>query len=416
MATELLPRTRELIARSHFTQELTDFSAWLSAEQYALEVIHKHLLRLDCVLPRMPRNALSNACALADIEMAFDVGSGPYSRIKVFQAARRAYVRFLRAHGRLTEPCVEDPFVDLRREYDEYLSEVRGLSLSSRTHHAHTIADFLTRCVGSAQALGELTQHDVEKFVVLRGREVSRHSMQHVVAHLRAFLSYCHGRGSLPSRLDKGIDTPRTYRGELPPRALPWDIVQVLLASIDPQSKAGWRDLCILHLIAHYGLRPSEVASLRLDSIDWENAVLHVTQHKTRSGLLLPIAPPTIQILRDYLEQDRHRHGSIYPELFLRVRCPNGPVLRAGIGNIFKRRMRAAQLPDKDYSAYSLRHAFAMRLLARGVGVKTIGDLLGHRSLENTCTYLRLDVEALRDVALEVPGTCVSEGGCHEYA
>lgn len=44
-----------------------------------------------------------------------------------------------------------------------------------------------------------------------------------------------------------------------------------------------------------------------------------------------------------------------------------------------------------------------MRLLNRGVGVKAIGDLLGHRSLESTCVYLRLDVKALRAVALPVP-------------
>jgi integrase/recombinase XerD len=44
-----------------------------------------------------------------------------------------------------------------------------------------------------------------------------------------------------------------------------------------------------------------------------------------------------------------------------------------------------------------------MRLLRRGVGVKAIGDLLGHRSLESTCVYLRLDIDMLRTVALPVP-------------
>ena len=45
-----------------------------------------------------------------------------------------------------------------------------------------------------------------------------------------------------------------------------------------------------------------------------------------------------------------------------------------------------------------------MRLLTRGVGVKAIGDVLGHRSLASTCTYLRLDLAMLRGVALRVPG------------
>jgi site-specific recombinase XerD len=44
-----------------------------------------------------------------------------------------------------------------------------------------------------------------------------------------------------------------------------------------------------------------------------------------------------------------------------------------------------------------------MRLLNRGVGIKAIGDLLGHRSLESTCVYLRLQTDALREVALPLP-------------
>jgi integrase/recombinase XerD len=54
-----------------------------------------------------------------------------------------------------------------------------------------------------------------------------------------------------------------------------------------------------------------------------------------------------------------------------------------------------------------------MRLLARGVGVKAIGDLLGHRSLESTCAYLRLDTEMLRRVALEVPSAARRSGERH---
>jgi len=416
MTTDLFPKTRELILRSPFTQELTDFSVWLLAEHYTPTVVHHHLLRLVQALPRLPQNEVPNVHSLTELEAAFDVGSGPPTRINYFQAARRAYKRFLQAHDRLFEAQPVGPFVTLQQEYADYLSEVRGLSLSTRTHNEHTVADFLTRGLGQDQMLSAITQQNVERFIVLRSREVTRHSLQHDVAHLRSFLRYCHGRVYLASQLDTTIETPRTYRGELPPRALPWDTVQALLKSIDRQSKSGWRDYSILHLIAHYGLRPSEVASLQLDSIDWENAVLHVTQHKARSALLLPLAPSTLQVLRDYLEQDRHQHGSIHPELFLRARCPAGPLMRTAIGDIFEKRMRIARLPSANHNVYSLRHAFAMRLLARGVGINTIGDVLGHRRLESTCTYLRLDIEALRGVALDVPDASVCEGGGYVHA
>jgi site-specific recombinase XerD len=166
--------------------------------------------------------------------------------------------------------------------------------------------------------------------------------------------------------------------------------------------------------MAHYGLRPSEVVSLRLDSIDWERCILRVTQQKTRSALTLPLMPATVRILSQYLAVERDRQGSTHPELFLRARCPHGPLLRTAVSDIFEKRMRAAKLGATG-DAYSLRHAFAMRLLARGVGVKLIGDLLGHRSINTTCTYLRLNKEALRGVALEVPRSTRS-GGRHAHA
>ncbi|WP_283814702.1 tyrosine-type recombinase/integrase [Bradyrhizobium australiense] len=60
-------------------------------------------------------------------------------------------------------------------------------------------------------------------------------------------------------------------------------------------------------------------------------------------------------------------------------------------------------MPPQGTSSYCLRHSFAMRLLDRGVRVKVIGDLMGHRTLESTCVYLRLQTGALREVALPLP-------------
>ena len=73
------------------------------------------------------------------------------------------------------------------------------------------------------------------------------------------------------------------------------------------------------------------------------------------------------------------------------------------VSEAFKRHVERSGLPLTDHSPYGLRHGFAMRLLERGVGIKAIGDLLGHRTFESTAVYLRLNTEALRDVALQVP-------------
>jgi integrase/recombinase XerD len=69
----------------------------------------------------------------------------------------------------------------------------------------------------------------------------------------------------------------------------------------------------------------------------------------------------------------------------------------------FKVHARRSGLPIAEASAYALRHSFAMRLLGAGVGIKLIGDLMGHRSMDSTSAYLRIQTDMLREVALEVP-------------
>ena len=243
----------------------------------------------------------------------------------------------------------------------------------------------------------------VESYLSTKAGEVTRQTLQHTVAHLRAFLRYGFERGLIHERLD-AIDTPRVYRAEQPPRAMPWPLVLQLLGSIDRTSKAGWRDYTILHLMSHYGLRPSEIVALSLSSVDFEERTLRVEQRKTKSDL--PLAASTLRLLCRYLRCGRPESRD--RELFLRVRRPNGALKHTAVCDLFAKRARESGLSVEGYSSYSLRHAFAMRLLERGV--KAIGDLLGHRSLESTCVYLRLDMKALRVVALPVPGCDAGSG------
>lgn len=406
MNIDLRPSTRRMIEESPAENEAIAFIEWLRTERYTDYTIDCHIRRLLFVMPRLWSGSSPPVLREADLLAVFGREHHPRSRFLVFAGTRRVYTRYLRALGRLV-PEPRPPSEDLIRRYDQYLAEVRGLSVSTRTHHISTLRRLLAHVLSSRRSLQKLSRNDLERFILERSREVSRHSLQHEVAHLRAFLRYAHDVGLVGERLD-GLDTPRTYRDELPPRALPWSNVLQLLRSIDRTSRGGWRDLCILHLIAYYGLRPSEVVALRLDSIDWEQELLHVYQVKTRSPLTLPLDARTLRLLRDYLQHGRGASASSM--LFLRARCPYIPLERTAVGDIFRKRMREAGLPDCAKHVYRLRHTFAMRLLSRGVGMKAIGDVLGHHSFFGTSAYLRLDVAMLRRVALPVP---CAEGGSH---
>jgi len=397
---ELFPRSGIAYERSPFGREMNEFCEWLRCEGYSKDSIRGHLHRLFKVLNAGGFGA-DGVRARVALEDSFSSYCTCEHLSHVFLATQRAYCRFLRSRRRLREIARAPDGVDiLLRQYRDYLDHVRGFAEPTAVQHIQIVSEFLRRSLSRSQDLRELSSEQIEQYLTHKSKAVTRQTMQHVVAHLRAFLRYGVTRGFVQEGLES-IDTPRTYREELPVRALPWSLVKKLLCSIDLTSRTGWRDYTILHLMAYYGLRPSEIASLRVDSIDWRKKTCRVEQRKTQSDLILPLSGRTVRLLRRYLYRGRYESSS--PQLFLRARRPLGRLQHYAVCDLFYKRAAQSGLPLQGYSSYSLRHSFAMRLLQRGVGVKAIGDLLGHRSLEATCVYLRLDVSALRSVALPVP-------------
>lgn len=246
-----------------------------------------------------------------------------------------------------------------------------------------------------------LTLKEIEDFLCVCSTRLSRYSLQYVAVYLRAFLRFQHEQGVIEAPLHTMIDTPRVYRLEKLPRSLPWKMVEALLSSIDRSNAHGIRDYTMLFLIAAYGLRPCEVASLTLDDIHWRSGSIRIPQRKTGNQLVLPITDSVGDVLVDYLK--RGRPDLPFRELFLRVRAPHGTLGRTAVGDAFKLRVRQSGLDIPCSGVYCLRHSYAVHLLRQGTSLKAIGDLLGHRSAESTCVYLRLATEDLRDVALPVP-------------
>jgi integrase/recombinase XerD len=297
MLREMFSRDHERYKRSRCGVELEEFARWLVEQGHLRHPSRLHLYRVREVLGRSKRIRSGAKFREVDVREAFIV-SGPSANL--YLCTGRIFTRFLAATRRLIRVEPTDPLSILCRRYQQYLVEVRGFSAQSVQHHRSTVADFLSRRLPPNRKLSRLTATDIEAYVQIKSKENKRQSLQHVVAHLRAFLRYCGNHGEAPAGLDV-IDMPRVYREGLPPRALDWGVVWRLLGSIRRRCPRDWRDYAILHLMAHYGLRPSEVAALQLDSIDWLAGTLKVEQRKTRSMLVLPVASTTLRLLRRYL-------------------------------------------------------------------------------------------------------------------
>jgi integrase/recombinase XerD len=205
-----------------------------------------------------------------------------------------------------------------------------------------------------------------------------------------------------PTGLDRRIDTPRLYRLEQLPRALPWDTVTLLLRSIETRSAMGLRDYAMFLLIATYGLRASEVVALSLDDILWRQGILRVHQRKTSSPLELPLTNEVLSVMVRHVK--RTPPPAPYRRVFLRMRAPIGMLKPTAVTEAFQAAARKSGLNIPHQGPHCLRHSYALHLLKNGTPLKTIGDILGHRTAESTSMYLRLAIGDLREVALGVPG------------
>lgn len=318
----------------------------------------------------------------------------------------RALSRYLEALGvlRPTPPPALTPRQRLLALYADHLRHVRGLTQSTIAEHTRTAGGVLDHLQYDAHpaALGRLTASQVESFLRLRAGQLGRGAQQHLVAHLRSFLRFLADHGQCPAGLDRTIDTPRLYRLEQLPRALPWETVQALLQSIDRHTPTGLRDYTMLVLITTYGLRVSEIAALTLDHIHWRAGWLEVPRVKTRTALHLPLTDRVGEVLVQYVQTARPDHVPCRA-LFLRSRPPLCALGATAVSMVFDRWAKRSGLAIPFYGAHCLRHAYAVRLLHLGTPLKTIGDLLGHRDSDSTYVYLRLATEELRDVALPLP-------------
>ena len=287
--------------------------------------------------------------------------------------------------------------------YAVYLHQVQGLAEQTIASRRSCLRGFL-RFIGyerSAATLAKLRLQQVEAFIAVQSKSCTRNSLRGVVGCLKAYLRFQHAEGVLPRPFHTLIAPPLVYRCEQLPRVLSWPQVQTLLGTIDCRQPHGLRDYAMLYLIAAYGLRRGEVVALTLDSIDWRNQILRVSQTKTQRHLVLPLTDEAGDILQRYLRKGRP--PTEHRALFLRVLAPVGPLGATALYSILNQRIRASGLNLEPMGTHCLRHSFAVRLLRQGVSMKTIGDTLGHQAVSSTAVYLRLAIEDLRDVGLEVP-------------
>jgi site-specific recombinase XerD len=403
-------------------QALADFRGYLEEHRYSPAVIPSCVSAARQFLLHLKGRGVSvQEARPADVEKFLDTKLERYKRRyrclpRNPQQWRAGYTgpihRMLRMINPEWPPPEPPPDAQerFRREvlngYGRWLVDIRGLSQSTLRKNGDAARMFLEWLGARANrdSLRQLLVHDIDGYLSWRLPRLRRATRYGVVICLRSFLGYLFAEGLITRDLAPSVSGPILYQFDEIPRAFTREQVEAMLrAAGADRSPLGLRDHAILLLLATYGLRAGEVARLRLDDIDWREERLRVRQSKTCAESHVPLVRPVGEALLKYIRKGRPATDA--REVFMCSRAPYAP-FRGGssLYAVVGRRLRQAGIEVQGrHGSHAFRFARAGTLLDAEVPLKTIGDLLGHRSATSTEVYLRLVTDDLRAISLDLP-------------
>jgi site-specific recombinase XerD len=287
--------------------------------------------------------------------------------------------------------------------FRRYLLQERGLAPVTVAYYVAFVREFLlARFEAGPIRLAALVARDITGFVQQWAVTLRSRRVQLLTTALRAFLRFARYQGALTTDLAACVPAVANWADSTIPRALPRAAVEAVLAACIRQTAVGRRDYAILLLLARLGLRAGEIVALTLEDLDWRTG--WITVHGKGGGQAsLPLPVECGAALAAYLQHGRPRATSRH--VFLRARAPfrsfQGP---AAVGSVVKRALARAGVETPRKGAHQFRHGLACDLLRHGASLAEIGELLRHRSPETTAIYAKVDLVALRPLALRWPG------------
>jgi integrase/recombinase XerD len=310
----------------------------------------------------------------------------------------RQMFRLILSNQRTDSADVPDPFVDCAPGLFVSLRRERGLRDATIVQYRHYLRRLEHYLLNADCRLPDLSPAIISAFITESGKTVDKRSVQSLCSILKASFRYLYRAGIIPRDLSKVIESPRRYRLSNVPRSISWAEVERMLKTVDRRSSAGKRDYTILLLLVTYGLRAREVAALTLDHIDWKRDRLHVPGRKAGHSTVYPLAPLVGEAILEYLQHGRPK--SVARILLLRSFAPFTPISGAAVSQRAQRCLRKAGIKVSRPGSHTLRHTCVQRLVDSGFSPKTIGDFVGHRTPDATSIYAKVNIEALREVAL----------------
>ena len=289
---------------------------------------------------------------------------------------------------------------DSLKDYKHYLRLERGLSDNSINSYSLDVLKLIRFLEEKKINISPvaISEEEIQHFVYEIAKKVNERSQSRIISGLRSFFGFLvfeDYRNTNPLDL---IESPRT--GRKLPDTLSTTEIDLMIAAIDLSTPEGERNRAILETLYGCGLRVSELISLQISDLFFEEGFIKVTG-KGDKQRFVPIAAHTQKFMELYLHYIRP-HIPIKKDfedtLFLNRR--GSQLTRAMIFTITKVLAEKAGI-EKKVSPHTFRHSFATHLLENGADLRAIQQMLGHESITTTEIYMHVDRSHLKQVMEE---------------
>lgn len=280
---------------------------------------------------------------------------------------------------------------------DAYLQKCRddGNRESTIIGKRHFLREFYCHL----ESLGCHDLRDADAAVI--GRACLMQNNKDGWAVIRMFLRYLNCAGLINH--DFSTIIPHFKRAFRLPSIYTEDEVNRFEETIDTNSKIGKRDYAMLLLATRLGMRSGDIANLTFSSLDFGDDTISIIQEKTEEPLVLPMIPAVKTALADYLKNGRPESGQ--PYVFLRVKAPfekiTASALRFETNKYFGK--AGIDITDKKHGPHVFRSSLASSMINHLVSYDVVRKILGHTDPDAVKHYARVDIERLREYAIEPP-------------
>jgi integrase/recombinase XerC len=270
-----------------------------------------------------------------------------------------------------------------------------SLTIKSYGEDLDSIAEYFRDFAGGIPQVGDITIASLRGYVAyLHECEYSRSTMARRLACLRSFFRYCCREQLVAANPAKALRTPRA--GRRLPHFLSTEQVAQLLEAPPANQPLGLRDRAILETLYSAGLRVAELASLNVPDWNRDADILRVIG-KGRKERVAPVGRYAAQALARWLDvrnPDAAAPVSHQGAMFLNKRGRR--LTTRSVGRLLEKYIRQTGL-DRLTTPHTLRHSFATHLLDGGADLRSVQELLGHKSLTTTQIYTHVSTKRLRE-------------------